>query len=223
MIGLLQLLYNKGESVTDTENSQHEHHCQTSGMFRLCKTLTAYNHDSFVLAIRFAATVTVCSLFIFCFSSPDEYPYSIWLVTSAQIVSWAPTVDTSTVIQKGLERSFGTIIGAMIGLFVGYLSLFFSGTSYVGQAIILGLSTSLTGFSLMFMSKYVGFPSQPAATLGTTTFGYVSLAFYAVDTSSAWRVGAFRSSNECLGAMIASLICILLMAYFNTYFFEVDR
>jgi hypothetical protein len=198
------------DSVTEMETSRNQQWWKASEMLRLLKALTAYDHDSFVFAIRFTATVTVCSLFIFCYSSSYQYPYSLWVVTSAQIVSWAPAVDTSTAIQKGIDRSFGTIIGAVIGLLVGYLSIFLSGNSYVGQALILGLSTSFTGFFLMFFAKYVGFPSQYAATLGTTTFGYVSLTFYAVDTSSAWKIGAFRSSNECLGAMIASLICILL-------------
>lgn len=73
--------------------------------------------------IRMAILLTVSSLFVIV-GQGNDYPQGMWVLISVLFVSWFPSLDAASVIEKIRQRLIGTFAGAAIALMVGFPSLY---------------------------------------------------------------------------------------------------
>jgi hypothetical protein len=179
---------------------------QNPKLWSMAALLTFCKSESFLFAARVAVSLTLSSLMVLCFSASDPYPEGIWVYTTAAVTSWLPSRDTATAFRKLTERSIGTIIGACLGLMVGFLSLAVEGEDH--QRILLGVSIASEAFVFPFLADKYGYRKSYAAMLTQITFGIVALSFYQEDADHPWKKGCYRVLNIFLGCGIGGLAAI---------------
>lgn len=164
--------------------------------------------------VRLSCVLTVSSLFVL-LTSPDQntiaYPQGVWVYISALMVSWFPSMDIASVVEKTFQRIMGTIIGACLGLACGFLSLLMP--NFDLQAVFIGCSIAIVTFlysfaTIQFKKCFIGKYSY-ASMLCLLTFGISVLPFY-TDEDSKWIEGVFRVINVIVGCIIGGLGALLL-------------
>ena len=100
-----------------------------------------WNRDALYFGIRMAVCMTISSLFaLWQPSQPgnndslssthnNKYPQAMWVLITVLFVCWFPSLDAASVVEKSLQRLYGTFIGATVGLLCGFLSLLVEGPS----------------------------------------------------------------------------------------------
>jgi hypothetical protein len=164
-------------------------------------------------ALRFGArlsfVLTISSLFVL-LTTPDPdtqaYPQGVWVYISALMVSWFPSMDTASVVEKTFQRIMGTILGACLGVACGFLSLLIP--NYEPQALFIGFSIALVTFlysfaTIQFKKSFIGKYSY-ASMLCLLTFGISVLPFY-TDEHPKWIQSLFRIINVIVGCIIGGL------------------
>ncbi|CAB9505079.1 expressed unknown protein [Seminavis robusta] len=83
------------------------------------------DRDAVYFGVRMTLCITIASFFILLRSPGDEFmPQAFWVVVTVLFVCWFPTsLDAASVVEKSLQRLYGTIIGAFSGISCGFLSL----------------------------------------------------------------------------------------------------
>jgi len=127
------------------------------------------------------------------------------------MVSWFPSLDAASVVEKTFQRILGTCIGACLGVGVGFLSILMP--NFRAQAIFLGTCIAIITFlysfaSLQFKTSIAGKYSY-ASLLCLLTFGIAVLPFY-TDDHPKWRKGIFRVINVIVGCAIGGVGALLL-------------
>jgi hypothetical protein len=178
-------------------------------------------------AVRFAARLAVVLLLSALFDllrSPkthSTYPYGTWVIISALFVSWFPSLDAASVLEKIMQRWLGTVIGGILGIICGVLSLTFPARP--GQAWFIGISilgvtfcvVSLAGIMQYGRVKIIQRFSY-ATLLCMSTFIICLMPFALGDFHPAdgsppkWRPGIFRIINVTLGCLIAGVGAIIV-------------
>ncbi|KAG7364247.1 aluminum activated malate transporter [Nitzschia inconspicua] len=169
-------------------------------------------NESVKFALRVSISLTLASLFTLCFSADEEifFPDAVWVYVTAGVVSWQPTPDTGSVFKKAWERSLGTVLGGLVGLSVGAVSLIFPEHGSSEQAMYIGISNTVVSFLIVYCTCEHGLRAHYSSVLGTFTFGIALLAFYSVEANTAWRVATFRIVNIVVGGLIGSLVSLVI-------------
>ena len=104
-------------------------------------------------AVRFAARMSAALTLSSLFWLVPGYPQGTWVYITALMVSWFPQMDAASVIKKTIQRIQGTIIGAVLGILIGYFSYVIDTNkrSQVKQAIFLGVMIAVVTFLFTFL------------------------------------------------------------------------
>ena len=83
-----------------------------------------WNRDAVHFGIRMAICMTISSFFtLWPQDTTQRYPQSMWVLITVLFVCWFPSLDAASVVEKSLQRLYGTFIGASVGLLCGFVSL----------------------------------------------------------------------------------------------------
>lgn len=169
-----------------------------------------YNRETFIFASRVAVSMTIASLFVLLFPPTDPYPNAIWVVTTAAVVSWVDDLNTASAVQKMYERCLGTLVGAAIGVILGFIG-FAASSNDIHQAAFLGVLFAITSFIVPYVCDRTGFRASYAAKICLITVGVVSLSFLtpSPDGSPDWQLGTSRAGNIVLGSFVGSFSLLL--------------
>jgi hypothetical protein len=123
-------------------------------------------------------------------------------------VAWQNTLDTASAIKRAVERTTGTLVGALLGLCVGFMSLWASAEP--SQASVLGIAMAVICFVFPYASTCCGWRDSYAARMTLVTYSIVSLSFFRTPDclGSAWSIGMWRAINIVVGCFVgvASLV-----------------
>lgn len=187
---------------------------------RNSKSKFQLDKDALHFGIRMAVLITIASLFCLVGDEQDgtQYPQGIWVLISVLFVSWFPSLDAASVVEKSIQRLIGTFLGALLGLFFGFSSL--AVLSYFGQeaqtwfiAASIGLVTFISVFlSVQFrvgQAKIIQKFSY-ASILFLLTF-YLCLLPFDIKQEPRWLHSMYRVINVIVGCLIGALGSILIL------------
>lgn len=172
--------------------------------------LFRYDQDSFIFALRLAVTVGLSSILICCFPPDKLWPEGVWVYTTVCIITWQERSDTANIFKKTFERICGTLVGGLIGLAIGFLSL--ETPTETGQALVIGFALPLYSFLYAYYTARAGWRSNYGASLGNMTFGLVLVAFFyqAQTTQDPWTAGVYRIINILIGCVFALATALIV-------------
>jgi len=84
---------------------------------------TELDRDAVHFGVRMSVCITVACLFILLRSPGEALHQAVWIVVTVQFVCWFPTLDAASVVEKSIQRLYGTFVGAASGLAIGFTSL----------------------------------------------------------------------------------------------------
>ena len=181
---------------------------------QLYNQLFGFYPDSLLFSARLSVSFAVASLFLLAFPQESPWYESSWVYITVGVLSWNATIDSGTTLKKLIERTIGTVVGALLAFPVGFASLAIArgtpGTS--GQAAFLGVALALHGFLFPYVADRLGYRSSYAAILGCMTFGIAVFPFYSdpKTTTAPWELSIWRVINILLGSVIAGVISFTL-------------
>jgi len=165
------------------------------------------NNDHFIFAIRICLCAFVASLFTLLSAPPGSdsgytYPHGVWVYITGMVVLFFPTLDMASSMKKSFHRLCGTVVGAAIGLAVGFLSSLI-GYGSRGQAAFIGIMIVLQSFAIPYYFHHKKYTPY-GLVLGLITTGMTSLAFYTFEPKP-WSIALWRSVNIMIGCLIAGI------------------
>ena len=172
-------------------------------------------------AIRVTVALSISSLFVLC-QSPDPneevLPSAFWVYLTAGVTSFQASPDNGAVMKKSWQRFLGTIIGGLIGLAAGSITIVIPVVStsestignnpYVWQALYIGITQIFCSFVMVYWAVSHGYRSHYSAILGTVTMGIALFAFYTTDVQDGWKKGVFRIANIAIGGIVGSIVSL---------------
>ena len=165
-------------------------------------------------AVRFAARMSAALTLSSLFWLVPGYPQGTWVYITALMVSWFPQMDAASVIKKTIQRIQGTIIGAVLGILIGYFSYVIDTNkrSQVKQAIFLGVMIAVVTFLFTFLFvqyRYIASHSY-AGLVALMTFGIALEPFYVDLGPSAWNKALVRVANVMIGCVIGGIVSLVM-------------
>lgn len=118
------------------------------------KPFATIDVNAAMFALRMATCLTVSALFVLIRTDEWHYPDGMWVLVSVLFVSWFPSLDAASVIEKITQRLVGTFVGAFLGLGCGFLSLVLFCTRTC-QAYFLGVCMFVCTFGVIFFAGQV--------------------------------------------------------------------
>ena len=118
------------------------------------------DRDPFQFAFRMAVVLTFSSLFVLLRTSDHlSFPNGMWVYVTVLNVSWFPTLrDAASVFEKTMQRWLGTMLGAILGLSCGFLSLALTGRPQ--QATFLGICMFVVSFGVVAIAGQIKYGNQ---------------------------------------------------------------
>jgi hypothetical protein len=161
-------------------------------------------------AVRMAVLLTISSLFVLIRSEKWKYPDGMWVLVSVLFVSWFPSLDAASVIEKITQRLIGTFVGAFLGLSCGFFSIWaFPTQTY--QAFFLTACMFIFNFGIIFLSGHCKVGQEKvikqyayATILCVLTFCICMLPF-GLDKDPKWELGVWRVCNVIVGCLLGAL------------------
>jgi len=164
-------------------------------------------------AVRFAARMSAALTLSSLFWLVPGYPQGTWVYITALMVSWFPAMDAASVIKKTIQRIQGTIIGAILGILVGYFSYVIdTNKSQVKQAVFLGVMIAVVTFLFTFLFvqyRYIASHSY-AGLVALMTFAIALEPFYVDQGPSAWNKALVRVANVMIGCVIGGIVSLVV-------------
>jgi hypothetical protein len=170
------------------------------------------NEEAAKFGIRMSICMTLSSLFVL-LDSPEPgqqvWPQGSWVLVSAVVVSWYPTLDTASIVYKTVERIFGTVTAAILGWSCGLLATLIQVDQR--RMVFLGVCHTI----ITFVYALVGYRSevfgshQYGSFVGIFTFSIVLFPFTGGEIDS-WWTGLYRIINVLIGCLIACLSALLI-------------
>ena len=166
--------------------------------------------DAAQFAIRMAVLLTLSSLFVLIRPKDFKYPDGMWVLVSVLFVCWFPSLDAASVMEKILQRLYGTFVGAALGLSLGFFSLWaFPDRSY--QATFLGCCIFVVNFVVIFVAGQCRVGRVKvirrfayATILCVLTFCICLLPF-GYDDDPKWKRGVWRIFNVIIGCILGAI------------------
>lgn len=214
-------------TINNQKGTEYAKKGQRSSFFRFIRQMPRRlitNDESTKFALRLTTSFALASLFVLLptkssgnVDHDDDQrhgiPEPLWIVITAGVVSWQGSPDFASVAKKMIQRSMGTVLGAIIGLGVGSLSLLISKDHHgsIQQGLFVLGSLVVGTFSFAYFASRYGYRGHYSAILGCITFAIALLAFYDTNAAKdAWRVGVFRSVNICIGGILGGVASMLI-------------
>lgn len=170
------------------------------------------NEDAAKFSIRMSICMTLSSLFVL-LDSPEPgqqvWPQASWVLVSAVVVSWYPTLDTASIVYKTVERIFGTVMAAILGWSCGLLAVLIQDDQW--RCVFLGVCNTIITFAYAlvgYRSEVYG-SHQYGSFVGIFTFSIVLFPFTGGEVDS-WWTGLYRIINVLIGCLIACLSALLI-------------
>jgi hypothetical protein len=168
--------------------------------------------------VRMAILLTVSSLFVIV-GQGKQYPQGMWVFISVLFVSWFPSLDAASVIEKIRQRLIGTFSGAAIALAIGFPSLYI--LQHYGQtAQTIFLTLAIATVTFLFTFSIVQFrvgrgvkvvqKFNYASILFILTF-YISVLPFCEDLKTRWLIAVYRIANVIIGCIIGALGSIVIL------------
>jgi uncharacterized membrane protein YccC len=149
--------------------------------------------------------LTISGLFVLIRTDDFVYPDAMWVLVSVLFVSWFPALDAASVIEKILQRLYGTFIGAFLGLGCGFISLLFK--SHFNQCVFHVVCMLVFNFGIIFLSAQCQVGGVKviskyayATILAVLTF-CIALLPFSLDQNPKWQHAVFRVMNVVVGKM----------------------
>lgn len=199
-----------------------------------------YDADALILSTRVSLSMTIASLFVVAFPAPSQtqaatIPHAIWMIRTVTVVTWFPTLDMASSLQRAYQRTIGTIVGAVIGLLGGFLSLTIvhyyddnlNNTSSndpeifhqraIEQGVFLGILLFLGTFLASYGANRTKNRKNYSFIIGTITYVLALASFYVGGYSSLasmesppWSPAVWRCWNILVGGILGSLVLLLV-------------
>ena len=198
--------------------------------------VSSLDRNALAFGTRMSVSITVASLFVLIGGDQGvEYPQGMWVIITVLFVCWFPSLDAASVVEKSLQRIYGTLIGASVGVLCGVASVYFCGLHKNGQAIFVGTCIASYTFVLCWaalqypVQALPGAPPTPSTTTTTTgpkiiarynyacilsllTFYICILPFYSDSNSEArWTKALYRILNVLIGCLMGAALSIFIL------------
>ena len=165
-------------------------------------------------AVRFAARMSAALTLSSLFWLIPGYPQGTWVYITALMVSWFPSMDAASVIKKTIQRIQGTVMGAILGILVGYFSFVIdTNQGRAKQAVFLGVMIALVTFLYTFLFvqyRYIASHSY-AGLVALMTFAIALEPFYVEGQgSAAWNKALLRCLNVIIGCVIGGIVSLVV-------------
>ena len=165
-------------------------------------------------AVRFAARMSAALTLSSLFWLIPGYPQGAWVYITALMVCWFPAMDAASVIKKTIQRIQGTIMGAILGLLVGFFSFVIdTNQGRAKQAVFLGVMIALVTFLYTFLFvqyRYIASHSY-AGLVALMTFAIALEPFYVEGQgSAAWNKALLRCANVIIGCVIGGIVSLVV-------------
>ena len=123
-------------------------------------------------------------------------------------------MDAASVIKKTIQRIQGTIMGAILGLLVGFFSFVIdTNQGRAKQAVFLGVMIALVTFLYTFLFvqyRYIASHSY-AGLVALMTFAIALEPFYVEGQgSAAWNKALLRCANVIIGCVIGGIVSLVV-------------
>jgi len=165
------------------------------------------DREALQFALRMAILITISALFVLCGDASAKYPSGMWVLVSVLFVSWFPSLDAASVMEKITQRLIGTFVGAVLGLGCGFFSLLLPSFQRTFLACCLFVGT----FGVIFLAgeckvgaKKVIRRYAYATILCELTFCICMLPF-GLDEDPKWKCGVWRVCNVIVGCVLGAL------------------
>lgn len=165
------------------------------------------DREALQFALRMAILITISALFVLCGDESDKYPGGMWVLVSVLFVSWFPSLDAASVMEKITQRLIGTFVGAALGLGCGFTSLLLPSFQRTFLACCLFVGT----FGVIFLAgeckvgaKKVIRRYAYATILCELTFCICMLPF-GLEENPKWARGVWRVCNVIVGCVLGAL------------------
>jgi len=177
-----------------------------SWLSKMCRrALKRIDSGAVQFAFRLSTGLTLSSLFVLIRTDDFVYPDAMWVLVSVLFVSWFPALDAASVIEKILQRLYGTFFGAFLGLSCGFISLLFP--SRTSQCVFLACCMFFCNFGIVFASAQCQVGGVKlikkyayATILAVLTF-CIALLPFALDEKPKWERAMFRVMNVIVGKL----------------------
>lgn len=177
------------------------------------------DHTALGFGLRMGVCATTASLFVF-IENPingSKFPEGMWVLITILFVCWFPSLDAASVIEKSLQRIYGTLIGSSVALLCGLVSLAFGSrrawkASFLAFCIFLytfvicwaAVSFKVKGKKEKYIARY-----NYACILCLLTYYICLMPFY--EEGDYWLTCAsFRVLNVLIGCFLGALISTLV-------------
>jgi len=172
------------------------------------------DRDGARFAMRMSVILSFCTLFVLC----GWIDHGFWVYVTVLNVSWFPRLDAASVMEKTMQRWIGTMLGAVLGLGCGFLSLLLPESPQ--HEIFLFAATAIVVFGVLAAAGTIKIGSNNnnkriidmysyATCLCMLTLGVALLPFASVQPNI-WKVGLFRVLNVSIGCCIGAAGSVLL-------------
>lgn len=170
-------------------------------------------------AIKFGARISfllfISSLFVVIKVDGNSWPQGGWIVITTLMVSWFPSMDAASVIEKSIQRCMGTLMGGFFGLFLG--SLCYQIPHPIMRAMALETCFVLGAFSVCFWSVQLHY-SRTMRVINRFSYAtslciltYTIAIFPFLESSEGWKKAAFRLLNVAIGSFIGTAGSIVVL------------
>ena len=181
------------------------------------------NLDGNALAFgtRMSICITFSSLFML-IGNPingNKYPQGMWVIITVLFVCWFPSLDAASVVEKCIQRIYGTIIGATVALLCGFASLGFWSNNKAMQGVFVGLCICVYTFIICWaaLQFYVEGTATKiisrynyACILCLLTFYICILPFYS-EEEKRWQKSLYRVLNVLIGCIMGAALSIFIL------------
>ncbi len=171
--------------------------------------------SAFQFALRMGVLMWLSSLFVLVRTDDYKFPDGMWVLVTVLFVSWFPTLDAASVIEKIVQRLLGTFVGAFMGLLCGFASLVFT-DHHLTQATFLAVCVFFFNFLIIFLAGQCVVGREKvikrfayATILCVLTFDICILPF-ADKEDPKWYHAMYRVLNVIIGSAMGALGSILI-------------
>lgn len=179
-----------------------------------------FDRDAVHFGVRMSVCITLSSLFILLRHPGQEFPEAMWILITVLFVCWFPTLDAASVVEKSIQRLYGTAIGTLTGLTCGFLSLALLGENcecYALQSGFLILCLAAYTFMICWGACHYNVERNKIITrynyaciLSLLTFYICVLPFY-TDNEPKWEKGMYRVTNVVVGCLLGAGLSISIL------------
>jgi hypothetical protein len=170
---------------------------------------TRIDPGAFQFAIRMAVMLTISSFLVLIKTDTWEYPDPMWVLVSVLFVSWFPSLDAASVIEKITQRLIGTFVGAVLGLGCGFTSLLFHDHS--AQVTFMILCMFVFNFGIIFIAGQckVGdarvIKRYAYATILCVLTYCICMLPFALEADPKYELGVNRVCNVVVGCFMGAV------------------